>query len=67
MRMGGLGFTDPVVNSSSDYESSIKVTNTLLRRIVEKKYQPQDATEFLTLQLSTRKKKDDCLSERLEQ
>ena len=34
--MGGLGFTDPVVTSSSEYEASIKVTNPLVRRIVEK-------------------------------
>ena len=28
---------------------------------------PPDASEIQTLQLSTRKQKDDCLSERLEQ
>ena len=36
VRMGGLGFTDPVVTSSSEYEASIKVTDPLVRRIVEK-------------------------------
>ena len=35
VRMGGLGFTDPVVTSSSEYEASIKATNPLVRRIVE--------------------------------
>ena len=66
--MGGLGFTDPVVTSSSEYEASIKVTNPLVRRIVEQEHQPPDASEIQTLQLSTRRKqKDDCLSERLEQ
>ena len=67
VRMGGLGFTDPVVTSSSEYEASIKVTNPLVRRIVEQEQQPPDASEIQTLQLSTRKQKDDCLSERLEQ
>ena len=67
VRMGGLGFTDPVVTSSSEYEASIKVTNPLVRRIVEQEHQPPDASEIQTLQLSTRKQKDDCLSERLEQ
>ncbi|CAH3023576.1 unnamed protein product, partial [Porites evermanni] len=67
MRMGGLGFTEPVVTSSSEYEASIKVTNPLVRRIVEQEHQPPDASEIQTLQLSTRKQKDDCLSERLEQ
>ena len=67
VRMGGLGFTDPVVTSSSEYEASIKVTNPLVRRIVEQERQPPDASEIQTLQLSTRKQKDDCLSERLEQ
>ena len=65
VRMGGLGFTDPVVTSSSEYEASIKVTNPLVRRIVEQEHQSPDAAEIQTL--STRKQKDDCLSERLEQ
>ena len=53
--------------SSSEYEASIKVTNPLVRRIVEQEHQPPDASEIRTLQLSTGKQKDDCLSERLEQ
>ena len=65
VRMGGLGFTEPVVTSSSEYEASIKVTNPLVRRIVEQEHQSPDASEIQTL--STRKQKDDCLSERLEQ
>ena len=60
VRMGGLGFTDPVVTSSSEYEASIKVTNPLVRRIVQQEHQPPDASEIQTLQLSTRKQKDDC-------
>ena len=36
VHMGGLGFTDPVLTSSSEYEASIKVTNPLVGRIVEK-------------------------------
>ena len=67
VRMGGVGFTDPVVTSSSEYEASIKITNPLVRRIVEQEHQPPDASEIRTLQLSTRKQKDDCPSERLEQ
>ena len=51
-RMGGLGFTDPVVTSSSEYEASIKVTNPLVRRIVEQEHQPPDVSEIQTLQLS---------------
>ena len=65
VRMGGFGFTDPVVTSSSEYEASIKVTNPLVRRIVEQEHQSPDASEIQIL--STRKQKDDCLSERLEQ
>ena len=38
-----------------------------MRRIVEQTNRPPDASEIRTLQLSTRKQKDDCLSERLEQ
>ena len=34
VRVGGLGFTDPVVTYSSEYEASIKVTNPLMSRIV---------------------------------
>ena len=64
--MGGLGFTDPVVTSSSEYEASIKVTNPIVGRIVEQEHQPPHASEIGTLQLSTRKHKDGCLSERLE-
>ena len=29
VRMGGLGFTDPVATSSSEYEASVKVANPL--------------------------------------
>ena len=67
VRMGGLGFTDPVVTSSSEYEASNKVTNPLVRRFVEQEHQSPDASEIRALQLSTWKQKDDCLSERLEQ
>ena len=47
--MGHFGFTDPVVTSSSEYESSIKVTNPLVRRIVEQEYHPPDASEIQRL------------------
>ena len=53
--------------SSSEYEASIKVTNPLVRRLVEQEHQLPAASEIRTLQLSTRKQRDDCLSERLEQ
>jgi len=46
VRMGRLGFTDPVVTSSSEYEASIKVTNPLVRRIVEQERQHPDASKF---------------------
>ena len=67
VRMEDLGFTDPVATSSSEYEASVKVTNPLVRRIVEQEHHPPDASEIRTLQLSTRKQKDHCLSGRLEQ
>ena len=35
VRARGLGFTDPVVTSSSEYEASVKVTNPLVRQIGE--------------------------------
>ena len=38
-----------------------------MRKIVEEKHQPPDASEIRTLQLSTTEQKDDCLNERLEQ
>ena len=38
VRMGGLGFIDPVVISSSEYQTSIKVSNPLVRRIVEQEH-----------------------------
>ena len=38
VRMDGLGLTDPVVTSSSEYEASIEVTNPLVRRIVEQEH-----------------------------
>ena len=67
VRRGGLGFTDPVVISFSEYETSVKVSNPLVRQIVDQEHQPPVASEIRTLQLSARKQKDDCLSERLEQ
>ena len=53
--------------SSSEYEVPIKVTNPLVRRVVEQEHQPADFSEIRTLQLSTGKQKDDCLSEKLKQ
>ena len=44
--IGGLGFTDPVVISSSEYEAEIKVTNPHVRQIVEQEHQPPDASEI---------------------
>ena len=38
VRMDGLGLTDPVVTSSSEYEASIEVTYPLVRRIVEQEH-----------------------------
>ena len=67
VRAGGLGFTDPVVTSSSEYEASVKVTNPVVRQIVDQEHQPPHASEIRTLQLSARKQKHDCLIERLEQ
>ena len=55
VRMGGLGFTDSVMTSSSEYEASIKLTNLLVRQIAEQEHQPPDASEIRTLQPSTRK------------
>ena len=60
MGMEGLGFTDPVTSFSED-EASLNVTHRLVRRIVEQKDQPPDASEFRTLQLSTRKQQKNCL------
>ena len=57
VRMGRLGFTDPVVTSSSEYKASVKVTNPLVRRIVEQGRQPPDASEIRTLQLRNKNKK----------
>ena len=51
VRMGGLGFIDPVATSSSAYGASIKVTNPLVRWIVEQEHQPSNASEFRTLHL----------------
>ena len=56
VRMGRLGFTDPVVTSSSEYKASIKVTNPLVRRIVEQGRQPPDTSEIRTLQLRNKNK-----------
>ena len=46
VRMGGLGFTVSVVTSSSKYEALIKVTNPLVRPIVQQEHQPPDASEI---------------------
>ena len=40
VRIGVFGFTDPVANSSSEYEASVKVAYPLVRRIVEQGHQP---------------------------
>ena len=53
--------------SCSEFEASIKVANPLVKRVVEQEHQPPDDSEIRTLQLSTGKQKDDCLSKRLEQ
>ena len=46
VRMGGLGFTDPVVTSSSEYEASIKVTNPLMSELLRKSTSLQMPQKF---------------------
>ena len=48
VRMGGLGFTDPVVTSSSEYEASIKLTNPLVRQIAEQELEHTKTKRRLT-------------------
>ena len=61
VRMGGLGFTDPVVTSYSEYEAPMKVTNPLVRQIVEQEHQPPEASEIQTLQLITTSRRFKCV------
>ena len=65
VRMGRLGFTDPVVTSSSEYKASIKVTNPLVNC-----WARAPASRCLrnsNTATEKQKQKDDCLRERLEQ
>ena len=48
VQMGGLGFTDPVVTSSSEYEASIKLTNPLVRQIAEQELEHTKTKRRLT-------------------
>ena len=41
-RMGGLEFKEPIVTSSSVYGASVKVTNPLMKTIVEQEHQAAD-------------------------
>ena len=66
VRMGGLGFTNPVECSASQYETSVKVTEPLVKQIMEQVHQPPDVHEMRTVLLSTRKQKDDYITERFE-
>lgn len=66
VRMGGLGITDPTRISPSEYKASVKVTGPLVEQIVEQRHELPDVIEVRTLQLSARKKKNECLNERLE-
>ena len=68
MRIGELGLIDPARASPKEYEASISVAGPRERQIVPKQvHQSPDASEIRTLQLGTRKKKDECMGERLEQ
>ena len=67
VRMGGLGFTNPVDCSVSQCEISVKVTEPLVKQIMEQVHQPPDVHEIRTVLLSTRKQKDDYITERFEQ
>ena len=46
VRMEGLGFTDPVVTSYSEYEASIKVTNPLMSELLSKSTSLQIPQKF---------------------
>ena len=67
VHMGGLGFTNPVECSASQYETSVKVTKPLVKQIMEQVHQPPDVHEIRAVLLSTHKQKDDYKTKRFEQ
>ena len=66
VRMGGLGFTNPVQSASSKYEVSVNITAPLLNQIVAQTHEPADEEEVYGLQRRMRKVKDEGVREKHE-
>ena len=67
VRLGGLGLVNPARIASQEYEASVKITDPLVRQIVEQAHKPPDETEIKTLQTSARREKDERLKIQYEQ
>ena len=66
VRLGGFGLVNPARTASQEYEASVKITDPLVRQIVEQAHNPPDKTEIKTLQTSARSEKDEWLKMQCE-
>ena len=67
VHLGRLGLVNPFRIASQEYEASVKITDPLVRQIVEQAHKSPDETEIKTLQTSARREKDERLKMQCEQ
>ena len=61
MRLGGLGFLNPVENSGSEYKASVSVTALLVNQIVAQAHELADEADVNELRRRMRREKEEVL------
>ena len=61
VRLGGLGFLNPVENAGSEYKTSVSVTAPLVNQIVAQAHEPADEADVNELRRRMRREKEEVL------
>ena len=59
VRLGGLGFLNPVENAGSEYKASVSVTTPLVNQIVAQAHKPADEADMNELRRRMRREKEE--------
>ena len=61
MRLGGLGFLNPLENGGSEYKASVSITAPLVNQIVAQAHEPSDEADVNKLRRRMRREKEEVL------
>ena len=66
VRLGGLGFLNPVEDGGSEYKASVSVTAQLVNQIVVQAHEPADEADVNKLRRRMRREKEEVLSRKYD-